>query len=54
MTSRIIVKLRLDQISIPYQDSAQLALTGSEAIAWQSLVNTFPDAVLSLNRILTA
>ncbi|MCF2151905.1 S8 family serine peptidase [Desmonostoc muscorum LEGE 12446] len=53
MTFRIIIKLRREQITIPYQDSAHLALTGLAAAAWQQLVAAFPDAALSLNRILT-
>jgi hypothetical protein len=51
---RVIVKIRREGFSIPYQDSAELMLTGLAADAWQQMATAFPETRLSLNRILTA
>lgn len=51
--ARIIVKFR-PGIDVPYIDSAHLALPASVAEAWQSLVNLFPDALISLNRLISS
>ncbi|HON35369.1 MAG TPA: hypothetical protein PLY52_03545 [Methanothrix sp.] len=51
--SRIIIKFRPDLITVPYQDAAQQALPAFAAFAWQQLASLFPDAVLSLNRLIT-
>jgi hypothetical protein len=51
-SQRIIVKFRRDQITVPYQDQAQLALTGADQTTWQALANQFAGATLNINRML--